>query len=200
VQAAAEPREQAVQRLLHPTAAVPPHLALADRGPLSNTAAAACFADAAAAEQAMSAGGRVTGATVAYHARPHPRSADTVAADAATAVTTIEASVAVYGTATAAGAVLTDASLPLVLHALGLNVTEAGVAGGRVGEEHRVFHGTRAGEAATVVVFQQANTVGTVTVVGSSTPEARTELARTLARAQAATPIPLALTPALLAS
>jgi hypothetical protein len=183
-----------VQRLLLPPTAVPVRLVLADQQDLPNTAAAQSFPDAAAAERAMGAAGRVAGATVAYRllsATPRPD-------EPATAVA---ASVAVYRTAAAAAAVLRDPTLPLALDALGVPGTEAGAAGDPVGDGSRVFQGHRAGDgdtlATTVVVFRQGNTLGTITVVAptQTLSRARTELALLLARRQAALPIPLTLTP-----
>jgi hypothetical protein len=176
--------ERNLPNLLLPLGAVPPSLAPGGNYLLPNEVVARFFPDPDAALRAMSRYGRVQGAGVDYSLRASPR-----AGEQALHVTS---TVALYSSAAGAEAVLQDPTLELVLHRFGLTASEIKV--DRFAHGTRAFRGYRDGDdpdtAAYLVLFRRDNLIGAVVVVVPAATDDGGRLAVSLARRQAALPLP----------
>ncbi len=177
--------ERNLPNLLLPLGAVPPSLSSDGDYLLPNEVVAQFFPNLEAALRAMSNFGRVQGAGVDYHLRTSPR-----AGEQALHVTS---TVALYSSAAGAEAVLQDPTMELVLHRFGLTASEIRV--DRFAHGARAFRGYRDGDdpdtAAYLVLFRRDNLIGAVVVVVPAATDDGGRLAVSLARRQAALPLPV---------
>jgi hypothetical protein len=177
--------ERNLPNLLLPLGAVPPSLAPGGAYLLPNEVVATFFPDPQAALRAMSNYGRVQGAGADYSLRTSPR-----AGEQALHVTS---TVALYSSPAGAEAVLQDPSMELVLHRFGLTASEIKV--DRFAHGARAFRGYRDGDdpdtAAYLVLFRRDNLIGAVVVVVPAATDDGGRLAVSLARRQAALPLPV---------
>lgn len=176
--------ERNLPNLLLPLGAVPPSLSSTGDYLLPNEIVARFFPDPEAALRAMSRYGRVQGAGVDYSLRASPRAGEQALH--------ITSTVALYSSAAGAEAVLQDPTLELVLHRFGLTASEIKV--DRFAHGARAFRGYRDGDdpdtAAYLVLFRRDNLIGAVVVVVPAATDDGGRLAVSLARRQAALPLP----------
>jgi hypothetical protein len=175
--------ESELKNLLLPRGMVPAGLAGGESFLVPNDMVAALLPDPAAARTAMETTGRVQGAAIGYEQGSTRRAGEQVFA--------VASSVSWYNTSAGAEAVISDPTMELALHGLGLKTAE--IEGRRIGQESRIFRGFRDGDrpdlAAYVVLFRRVNLIGAVVVVVPATTDDGGRLALDLARKQAAIPM-----------
>lgn len=176
--------DDALDELLLPRGAAPRGLIGSEPFLVPNELVARLLPDPERARIALEKFGRIQGAAVEYTLPAAPR-----ASEPAVAVTS---TVSWYASVAGAEAVIADPTMEFVLHGLGLTTAE--IKSERVAEQSRAFRGFRDGDspdlAAYIVLFRRQNLIGSVVVVVPAATDDGGRLALSLARRQAALPLP----------